>query len=118
MESWDGGVYTQLVTYLEFTYDGSLVQSVSRYQPTEFAQSGYFLYSGPVQTGDVSTPQAGVYVQHQEAFGYHDPVAGDVYNHTKSNEAHGYGDGSCNTVFGHWNYVCGACNVRFYLNYY
>lgn len=110
---------TILDSYLYFFWEDTTAQitSVSSYSASPQAFFPYFLWSGPVQTGDVTTPASSVYVQEQEAYGYHDPWLGDQYNHTKSNLMRGYGNGTCSTEFAHWNYVCGGCSVNFSLTY-
>lgn len=114
---WDqlgGAELTKLTTTIEFTYDGTLVNTFTRHDGSTYTAPGspysgnatMWNYTMTVPNSQVSTRWTGDFY----FFG--------SYDHEKENNAYGYGNGQCSSSVSHVGNVCRTCQVRFYLDYY
>ena len=107
---------TELTTYNNWAYDGTLVTAQSMSSGHwEQAVTGWYIWSGPTSSQDTTAPAFRVEAYTTAQFRSNTPYD---WTHTKNNWVRVYGDGTCNATYQHIGNVCGGCGVVAYLDVY
>lgn len=108
---------TELVTYNNWAYDGTVVTAQSRSSGHwEQAVTGWYILPGyPTDGQDAYAPAFRIEASSNGKFANSSPYGWD---HEKNNWVRVYGDGTCNATYQHIGWVCGGCGVVAYLDVY
>ncbi len=113
-DQWALAELTKLTTTIEFTYNGTQVNTFTRHDGSTYTAPGSPYTSNSTQWSfTVTVPNSQVSSHWTGDFYWW-----GSYDHEKDNYAYGYGNGQCSSSVSHVGNVCATCEVRFYLDYY